>query len=372
MSAEPALLRRLRQAAIVGVAVVAASLPFWASRFWLNVAVFVTIAALGALGLNVLSGYTGQISLGHAFFLAIGAYTGAVMGADHNVDALIWLPCAGILAGLAGLLVGPTALRLRGLYLSIVTIGLVFIGQHIWANVYWLAGGPAGKAFPSLVIGGLDTSHQQTILGVALSTDAMVFYTSAIILAVSMGFVHNMARTRMGRAMQAVREREIAAAIMGVDLARTKLSAFVISSFLAGVAGGLYGVALGFAVPDTWDLLLSIQFVAIIIVGGVGTVWGALLGSVFIGALPRVLDQYAGSLPFIHSGATGSGIAAGDAASILYGVLIVLFLILEPFGVMGLVGRAWRAISRRVAGSRPASPGLPAARTAALEEETPA
>lgn len=369
---EPPALRWTRRGVIVGVGVLALMLPFLASRFWLNVAVFIVIAAIGGLGLNVLSGYTGQVSLGHAFFLAIGAYTGAVLGGDHNVDALLWLPAAGLAAGLAGLLVGPTALRLRGLYLSLVTIGLVFIGQHIWSNVYWLAGGPAGKQFPALVVGGLDTSHQQVIAGTALSTDAMVFYVAAIILAASMLFVHNLARTRLGRAMQAIREREIAAAMMGVDLARTKLSAFVISSFITGLAGGLYGVALGYAVPSTWDLVLSIQFVAIIIVGGVGTVWGALLGAAFIGALPKILDQYADKLPLIHSGASGSGVAAGDAASILYGLLIVLFLVFEPHGVMGLVGRVWRALTRRLAGTTTAPPGTPAARTSTAEEETTA
>ena len=368
--AEPQMLRWVRRGVVAGVIAVAAMLPFFASRFWLNVALFVTIAAIGGLGLNVLSGYTGQVSLGHAFFLAIGAYTGGVLGYDHKVDALLWLPAAGVVAAGFGLIVGPTALRLRGLYLSIVTIGLVFIGQHIWSNVDWLAGGPAGRFFPALVVGGVDTARQQTVAGVALSTDAMDFYVAAVVLGLCMVFVHNVARTRLGRAMQAVREREIAAAIMGVDLARTKLSAFVISSFITGLAGGLYGVALGYAVPGTWDLVLSIEFVAIIIVGGVGTVWGALLGALFIGALPKVLDQYADSLPFIHGGATGSGLAAGDAAAIAYGLLIVLFLLFEPHGVMGLVGRLWRAISRRLAGTTPTPPARPVANRTTVEESS--
>jgi branched-chain amino acid transport system permease protein len=159
-------------------------------------------------------------------------------------------------------------------------------------------------------------------------------------------FVRNLMRTRPGRALQAVRERELAASLMGVDLARWKVSAFVISSFLAGVSGALLASFLTFVQPGYWDLVLSIEFVAAIIVGGVGTLWGPLFGSIVIFGLQPVLDRYAASLPLLQNG-EGGGVSVTDAARIFYGVAIVVFLIVEPRGVVGLAHRIGRIVSRR-------------------------
>jgi branched-chain amino acid transport system permease protein len=339
-----------KSAAVLGVAIVAIVLPFELDAFQLTTATFVLIAAIGALGLNVLTGYTGQISLGHAFFLAVGAYTAAVLGGNAHLSAAIWLPAAGVIAGLCGALVGPTALRLRGLYLAIVTIGLVFIGQHIWFNVAAISGGPGGRSFPSVAFGPFDFApgQQLTLGGLVIDHNGLYYYLALIILAAAMVFVWNLTRGRTGRAMQAVRDREIAAAVMGVDLARTKMSAFVISSFLTGVSGALYASYLSFATPGQWSLLLSVQYVAAIIVGGIGTVWGALLGSIVIFALPSVLQSL---FPQSSSG----GLPIDDLASIAYGVLIIVFVVLEPHGVVGLgrrVGSLWSHVGRRAGDSR--------------------
>jgi branched-chain amino acid transport system permease protein len=337
-------------AAVLGVAIVAIVLPFELDAFQLTTATFVLIAAIGALGLNVLTGYTGQISLGHAFFLAVGAYTAAVLGGNDHLSAAIWLPAAGVVAALCGALVGPTALRLRGLYLAIVTIGLVFIGQHIWFNVAAISGGPGGRSFPSVAFGPFDfaAGQQLTLGGLVIDHNGLYYYLALIILAAAMVFVWNLTRGRPGRAMKAVRDREIAAAVMGVDLARTKMSAFVISSFLTGVSGALYASYLSFATPGQWSLLLSVQYVAAIIVGGIGTVWGALLGSIVIFALPSVLQSL---FPQSSSG----GLPIDDLASIAYGVLIIVFVVLEPHGVVGLgrrVGSLWSRVGRRAGDSR--------------------
>ena len=325
---------RAKPAAVLAVAIVAIVLPFGLDAFQLTTATFVLIAAIGALGLNVLTGYTGQISLGHAFFLAVGAYTAAVLGGNLHLTAAIWLPAAGVIAALCGALVGPTALRLRGLYLAIVTIGLVFIGQHVWFNVASISGGPGGRSFPPVTFGPFDFSpgQQLTLGGVVIDHNGLYYYLALIILAAAMVFVWNVVRGRPGRAMQAVRDREIAAAIMGVDLARTKMSAFVISSFLTGVSGALYASFLSFATPGQWSLLLSVQYVAAIIVGGIGTVWGALLGSTVIFALPAVLQSL---IPQSSSG----GLPIDDITSIAYGLLIIVFFVLEPRGVVGLGAR---------------------------------
>jgi branched-chain amino acid transport system permease protein len=341
-----------KSAAVLAVAILAIVLPFGLDAFQLTTATFVLIAAIGALGLNVLTGYTGQISLGHAFFLAVGAYTAAVLGGNAHLSAAIWLPAAGVVAALCGALVGPTALRLRGLYLAIVTIGLVFIGQHVWFNVAAISGGPGGRSFPAVAFGPFNFSagQQLTLGGLVIDHNGLYYYLALIILAGAMLFVWNLTRGRPGRAMQAVRDREIAAAVMGVDLARTKMSAFVISSFLTGVSGALYASYLSFATPGQWSLLLSVQYVAAIIVGGIGTVWGALLGSIVIFALPSVLQSL---FPQSSSG----GLPIDDLTSIAYGVLIIVFVVLEPHGVVGL-GRRVASVWSRVAGGAGDGGGL--------------
>jgi branched-chain amino acid transport system permease protein len=160
-------------------------------------------------------------------------------------------------------------------------------------------------------------------------------------------FVRNLLRTRPGRALQAVRERELAASLMGVHLARWKVSGFVISSFLAGVSGALLASLVSFVQPDFWSLILSIQFVAAVIVGGVGTIWGPLLGSAVIFGLEPVMQKYAASLPLLAHGGGGGGISVSDATHIFYGIAIVVFLMVEPLGVIGLARRIGRVVQRR-------------------------
>jgi branched-chain amino acid transport system permease protein len=342
----------------MSVAVLAVVLPFAIDAGQLTTATFVLIAAIGAVGLNVLTGYTGQVSLGHAFFLAAGAYTAAVLGGDHHLSAAIWLPAAGIVAALCGALVGPTALRLHGLYLAIVTLGLVYIGQHVWFNVAAISGGPGGRAIPAVSFGPFDfaSGQQLTLGGLVIDHNGLYYYLALLILAVAMVFVWNLSRSRPGRAMQAVREREIAAAVMGVNLARTKTSAFVISSFLAGVSGALYASYLSFVTPGQWSVLLSVQYVAAIIVGGIGTVWGPLLGSAVIFALPSVLQSL---VPQASSGA----LPLDDISSAAFGLLIVVFFVLEPRGIVGIGARIVslrpRAAVRRAEGTEMSDPDNP-------------
>jgi branched-chain amino acid transport system permease protein len=317
------LMRRIGLAAFAVFAVV---LPFGLSASTLTTATFVVIAAIGATGLNVLTGYAGQISLGHAFFLAAGAYTGAVLGADHGVSAAIWIPAAALVAAVLGALVGPMALRLKGLYLAIVTLGLVFIGQHVLLNSPGISGGPQGRVFPPVIIGGFDFSPGQTLQlgGLTIDHNGLYYYLALLILAGATAFAWSLRRTRSGRAMLAVREREIPAALMGVNVGRAKVTAFVVSASLGGISGALYASYLSFAQPTQWSLVMSIQFIAAIIVGGMGTTAGPLLGSAVVFALPSILKN----LP-----------VQGDLPAIAYGLLIVAFLVLEPRGLVGLADR---------------------------------
>jgi branched-chain amino acid transport system permease protein len=340
-----------RRIGMLAVAAFAVVLPFALNAGQLTTATFVLIAAIGALGLNVLTGYTGQVSLGHAFFLAVGAYTAAVLGGTHHLTAAVWLPAAGVVAALCGALVGPTALRLHGLYLAIVTLGLVYIGQHVWFNVPSISGGPGGEAFPAVTFGPFDFSsgQQLTVGSLVIDRNGLYYYLALLILAAAMLYVYNVARGRPGRAMQAVREREVAAAVMGVNLARTKMNAFVISSVLAGVSGALYASYLSFVTPGHWDVLLSVQFVAAIIVGGIGTVWGPVLGSIVIFALPSVLQSL---VPQSSSG----GLPVDDISSVAFGLLIIAFFVLEPRGIVGLGARV-AALRSRGAAPRQERPG---------------
>ena len=320
---------------------------------WFTIVNYTLIAAIAALSLNVLSGYTGQISLGIAFFMAIGAYTAAYLGGNppsSPSDPLglalpfyIWLPAAGIVAAFVGALVGPTALRLKGFYLGIVSLSLVFIGQYIFQNVRSITGGPQGRSFPVPAIGDAAFNQQNNFLfGLALTAGQQYFLLILLVLLLASFFVYNVMRSRAGRAFRAVRDNETGATIMGVNLFEVKMGAFILSSFLAGVAGALFASYSGYIIPDYWSLTLSIQFVAAIIIGGIASVWGSILGAAFVFGLPLIIDHFS-LLP------TGSGagiISSGDLNALLYGLLIVVFLLFEPGGVLGLVRRI-QAVTRR-------------------------
>lgn len=350
-----AIWQRLPAGALLAVVllVVGIWLPFALSAGNLHLAVSILIVAIAAVGLDVLIGRTGQISLGHAFFLGVGAYTAGKLGTDHNLDWIVVLLAAGVISGVIGGLVGPTALRLRGLYLAIVTISLVFIGTNVFTDATVISGGPGGRQIAPPHFWGLHftlgTAPAVTVGGLTFSGDGCYYYLSLIVLVLTMLFVRNLGASRVGRNMAAVRDRELAAAVLGVNVARTKITAFVISSAITGVAGAIYGSFQSFVNPTDWSLLLSIQFVIIIVIGGLGSTYGPLLGSIFVIGLPQLLQNYAGSLPFIQNGSgTGSGIAPSDASTLLFAVLLVVFLIVEPRGLVGWGTRLGRLVGLRL------------------------
>ena len=319
---------------------------------WFAIANYTLIAAIAAIGLNVLSGYTGQISLGIAFFMAIGAYTSAYLGGNIPTSSfeplglglpfIIWLPAAGIVAALAGALIGPTALRLKGFYLGIVSLSLIFIGQYIFLNARGITGGPQGRTFPVPAIGDATFDQQNSYFGLALTSGQQYFVLILIVLALAAFFVYNVMRTRAGRAFQAVRDNEIGASIMGVNLFEAKMGSFILSSFLAGISGALFASYSRYIIPNYWGLTLSIQFIAAIIIGGIASVWGSILGAAFVFGLPLIIDHFS-LLPV--SGGSGI-ISSGDLNALLYGLLIVVFLLFEPGGLIGLVRRG-RVLIRR-------------------------
>ena len=319
---------------------------------WLSVINIALIAALATLSLNVLSGYTGQISLGIAFFMAIGAYTAAWLGGGPpifrgdpsglNLSVLIWLPAAGAFAAIIGALIGPTALRLKGFYLGIVTLALLFIGQYIFNNLRGITGGPQGRAVPQPTIGSFSFASPDPILGVQLTTNQLYFLLIVVVLTLAGLFVANIARSRAGRAWQAVRDNEVAASIMGVNLFTTKMGAFVLSSFLAGIAGALWASYPGYTDPSQWSLVLSIQFIAAMLIGGPASVWGSILGAAFVFALPTALETFS----LLPQSADSGAFSSGNISAILYGLLIIVFLLFEPGGVIGLLHRLHHFVHR--------------------------
>lgn len=309
------------------------------SEFWTSVLLFVGATAIGALGLNLLTGFTGQVSLGHAFFLGVGAYTASYLGNEETglgLPLVVWLPFTVVVPAVLGIVVGPAALRLKGNYLAVVSLGLVFLGAHVFKEWEAVTGGSNGmNVSPSLDVGPLDFGG----IG-SLSRNQSLYFLVWPLVGLSALVCKNLVRSRPGRAMQAVRDKDVAAEVIGVSLARYKVGAFAISSGLAGLSGALYAVVLTFVVPDNWNLPLSIQFVAMVIVGGIGTTMGGILGALFIGALPEVVKHYSDSIPFIAHSASEGGLSLPQLNQILFGLSIVLFLVLEPRGLAALWLRA--------------------------------
>ena len=282
--------------------------PFFAGKQWLSVGVFGLIISIGALSLNVLSGYTGLASLGHAFFLGVGAYTCAYFGLNLGWSFLLWLPLAGLVAGLIGLAIGTITLRFRGFYLSIVTLGLVFIGEYIFMNWKDISGGGNGRRTPAPALGDFSWANTSSFGPLELNRDQKYYFLVLPLTILVVLFVRNVLRTRTGRAFQAVRDREVAASLMGIDIARTRIVSFVFSTVLAGICGALYASYLSYIQPNQWDLNFSIQFLAMIIIGGIATVSGSIVGAIFLVALPQLIDSYINFLPFIQTGAGSGGI----------------------------------------------------------------
>jgi len=307
------------------------------------------VLCIGAIGLNLVTGYAGQVSLGHAFFVGVGAYVAAVISGPTDGRLLgygfsflpLWLLAAGVVTALVGAVVAPIALRLKGLYLAIVTLGLVFLGEHIFKEARPITGGP-GVGRPAAVpsFGGGEIASGE-VWGLVFLSRAQQLYLIVFVVLVLLAILgRNIARSDLGRAFSAVRDRDIAAEVIGVDLVKAKVLAFVLSSFYAGVCGGLLFTIAGFVDPGSFNLLLSIRFIAMVLIGGVATISGSIMGALFVALLPRVSLEIASRIP------ESIGVDEILLEGILYGVLIVAFLILEPRGLYGLwvrVRNYWKA-----------------------------
>jgi len=350
----PTLLRVL-------VVLVVAVLPLYLPGSLLQTGLFCMSAIIGAIGLNLLTGNTGQLSLAHAFFLAVGAYGysyfagapsrvgGGISASGLELPTVLAAVLAVLIAGFFGLLFSPISSRLRGIYLGIASLALVFIGQHILFNAESITGGFNGRNIPTFNLFGFSfdaTDPQLFILNVSFGRFERLWYLGLALVVLSYIFAKNLLRGRPGWAMQMVRDSEIAAAVMGVDVRRYKASAFVLSSMYAGLAGVLFALTFSRIVPDTFGFDLSLQFLAMIIIGGLGSVGGAALGAVLVIALPQLLSQYGSSVPYLAAPGSG-GVDAGSFARYVFGAAIIGFLIFESGGLAAIGRRLAQTVTRR-------------------------
>jgi branched-chain amino acid transport system permease protein len=309
--------RRVRLAAWGVLLVLAVLLPFFFNSYRVGQFTQAMALAIAALGLNLLVGYSGQISLGHGAFFALGAYVSAISILDLGVPYLLTLPLAGIVCAVAGFLLGLPALRLRGLYLALVTLGVAIATPQVIKRAEGLTGGTQGLSIDKVAAPAWS----------GLADDQWLYFVTLVVTAAMFVLAAFLVRGRVGRALVAVRENEIAARTMGVDLARVKTGTFAVSAAYAGVGGALFTLPIGFLAPESFPLALSFAFLAAIVVGGLATIAGALFGALFIEFVPVYAADVDEAL-----------------AGVIYGGVLILFMYLLPGGVMGLV--------RKVAGAR--------------------
>lgn len=294
--------------------------PLYLNNYWMGIVNLIGIIIISATGLNILVGYCGQLSIGHAGFMAVGAYTSAILSGKFGVPFPLAFLCSGLMAGGIGLIFGIPSMRVKGFYLAITSIAAQFI--ILWVINHWtgLTGGFNGLSVPYASIGGF-----------VFNTEAKQFYLIIGITVICIFLAKNMARTRIGRAFIAIRDNDLAAEVMGINLFYYKMLAFFIGCFMAGIAGSLLAHYYGSISTDNFSFMNSILYVGMIIIGGLGTTLGPILGVSAIQLLQVLVTRMTPALQDTFP-SMPSGFATG-IAPMVFGLVIILFLILEPRGI---------------------------------------
>jgi branched-chain amino acid transport system permease protein len=321
------------------------------------------IVAIAIMGLNILVGYSGQLSLGHGAFMALGAYTSAILAHRYKMDYLVTIPIAGLLTGLVGFLFGVPALRLSPLYLALATFALAVVTPSLIKRPAELTGGVQGISLAPPDPPQFVADAYSGLTGTLMTSDQWIYYITLGYALILFWLAWNLVRHRSGRAMRAIRDGEVAAAASGINIAGYKTLAFGISALYAGIAGSLFGLATGFVSPDTFPVSLSIQLLVGAVVGGLASIPGPLLGGIFAYFLPIESNQLVPTLTWIPSQIASTVIKAGPAVS--YGVVLILIMIFAPSGLVGLITTAYTRLRRRLrgAGDREAGQMPPDAQT---------
>jgi branched-chain amino acid transport system permease protein len=365
-----------RKVALVAGVVLLLIAPYFLEGFWLQTGLFCMAAGISAIGLTLLVGVTGQLSLAHAFFVAVGAYGYCYLAGEKPDAALAstqptglglppWLALIGavLLSGVAGALFSPIAGRLRGIYLGLASLGLVFIGQHILFNATAITGGFNGRDAKPFSLFGFQFANGGDLVvgGVPFNALERLWYLGLILVLAAWWFGRNLVDSRPGRAMQQVRDSEVAAAVMGINVPKYKAASFMVSSMYAGLGGVFLALAFSRIVPDSFGFLVSIDFLVMIVIGGLGSIRGAIAGAVLITALPQILNKYSDSLPLVAQPGS-DGLQSAQAARLIYGAAVVAVLIFAPQGLAG--------ISRRLSARRRTRPASAPATINPTKEST--
>ncbi len=303
-------------------------LPFMLDAYWLYLVCLAMINVGAATGLNILTGYTGLVSLGQAAFMAVGAYTVAWLEREVGTPMLVNLAAAGAVAAAVGVLVGIPSLRVKGLYLAIATIAASFILHFVFVHWVPVTGGASGISVPPA-----------TFFGVELVTYFRLYWVILPVTALMVLGAANLFRTRIGRAFIAVRDRDISAEVLGIPLLRYKLMSFGIASFYAGVSGGLWAYFFRVVTPESFPLLASIFLLAAIIVGGMGTILGGIIGAIFMTLAPEMLRFV---VEWVSPWVPNAGTLLSPLRTVVFGAMIVGFLVFEPQGIAEIVARVRR------------------------------
>jgi len=319
----------LRRGQVITAAVllaIACALPFFISNYRTFQFSMVLIYAIALLGLNILTGFNGQISLGHGAFYAIGAYVTAILMDKFGVPYWACIPLAGAVCMVAGFLFGLPALRLEGTYLALATFALgVALPQLLkYKHLEEWTGGVNG-----IVLNKPDPPFA-SVFGLHLNPDRWFFFFTLFVTVVMFLLGWNLLRGRVGRALIAIRDQPIAASTMGIDNALYKSLAFGVSAMFTGVAGALGGIAVAFVAPDSFTIFLSITLMVGMVVGGLASISGAFYGALFVQFVPNLADQISKAAPWA-----------------IYGILMIVFMYVMPTGVAGAVRLAWARVKRR-------------------------
>ena len=312
---------------ILAVGLIAA--PFVLGNYAVTVMIGIGISAVGAIGINLLTGVTGLISIGQSGFLATGAYTTSLLIADYGWRDEPAFIMGGVAAAALSLVIGAPSLRLKGLYLAITTLAFSFIVLHVILYADSITHGPNGVQLA-----------KPQFLGLDLTREHQLYFFVFIVLALVTLFSLNLLRSRVGRAWIAIRDQDIAARVMGIDLVRYKLLAFAVSSFIVGLAGGLVAFQLRYVSVDVFNMLIGVEALAMIIVGGLGSIPGAILGAIFITLLPEVARIALGLLPGQLKGFLSTYIF--EIRGLLVGLAIIVMLRIEPDGLIAV----WRNVKK--------------------------
>ncbi len=313
---------------VIGLVALFAVVPWIVSPYMLYVVNLIGISAIAALGLNILVGFTGLISLGHGAFFGVGAYAAAILAATWGVPFLAAVPLAGLVTALVGMVFGIPSGRLKGLYLTIATLSGQFIIEYVLVHWESVTGGTMGITLPA-----------PSLFGVSIVGDLSFFYVIyAFVVIMIIGAV-NLMRTRYGRAFVAIRDNDRAAEGMGIPIFRYKLLSFAVSSFYAGVAGALFAYYMISITAEPFTLGLSVEYIAMIIIGGLGSIPGALFGTVFITLLNEGL-RWVTDMIMNMGGLAGVELTLAPLREFVFGLAIVLFILFEPKGL----AEVWRIV----------------------------